>query len=224
VQHLISQFENSFGVKLTDETKQIRDLLAEIDTKQFGSYCSPIIKHLGRTIREGIASPSWEPDSPRPQDARPYVYTVLLTLVLVHTEVSTTASPLTSPILKHLTEAVSNVEIEAFKQRPRYSLPALMQATLDVEFLAQTMNAYISEKASDLQAKVYVALDERTDNDARMKLQAELQEMRNTLKRLRESTRVEFGCFKKQRSQTVTKGRPTMVSGRYIASTVAQAT
>jgi exocyst complex component 2 len=208
VQHLIAQFENSFGVKLTDETKQIRDLLATIDSKQFESYCLPIIKHLTQTIREGIVSPGWEPDSARPQDARPYVYTVLLTLVLVHTEVSTTASPLTSPILKHLMEAVSSIEIEAFKQRPQYSLPALMQATLDVEFLAQTMNAYISEKTSDLQAKVYVVLDERTDNDARQELQGELQEMRNTLKRLRETTRVEFGCFKRQRTQTVSKGRP----------------
>lgn len=216
VQHLISQFENSFGVKLTDETKQIRDLLAEIDTKQFSSYCSPIIKQLGKTIREGIASPSWEPNSPRPQDARPYVYQVLLTLVLVHTEVSTTAQPLTSPILKHLMEAVSNVEIEAFKQRPTYSLPALMQATLDVEFLAQTMTSFISEKASEMQAKVYVALDERTDNEARMKLQSELQEMRNTLKRLRESTRVEFGCFKRERGKTVSKARPRSGHGHGV--------
>ncbi|TID26387.1 putative exocyst complex component sec5 protein [Venturia nashicola] len=200
IQHLISQFENSFGVKLTDETTQIRDLLVEIDTKQFSSYCSPIIKFLTRTIREGIASPDWEPSTSRPQDARPYIYRTLLALVMVHTEVSTTAAPLTSPILKHLIEAISAVEIEAFKQRPSYSLPALMQATLDVEFLSQTMIAYMSDKASEMQAKVYVALDERTDNDARVKLQSELQEMRNTLKRLRERTRVEYGCFKRERT------------------------
>ncbi|QDS71048.1 hypothetical protein FKW77_008498 [Venturia effusa] len=211
IQHLISQFENSFGVQLTDETIKIRDVLTEIDTKQFSSYCSPIIKYLTKIIREGIASPDWEPSSSRPQDARPYIYNTLLNLVLVHTEVSTTASPLTSPILKHIVEAISAVEIEAFKQRPSYSLPALMQATLDVEFLAQTMNSFISDKASELQAMVYVALDERTDNDARLKLQSELQEMRNTLKRLREKTRTEFGCFKKERgarSGTVVKGRP----------------
>lgn len=86
-----------------------------------------------------------------------------------------------------------------------------MQATLDVEFLAQTMNSFISDKASEMQAKVYVALDERTDNDARLKLQNELQEMRSTLKRLREKTRVEFGCFKRERmgkSGTQGKGRP----------------
>jgi exocyst complex component 2 len=212
--HLITQFENSFGVKLTDETKQIRELLATIDSKQFQSYCSPIIKHLSQTIREGISSPTWEPDSSRPQDARSYIYTVLLTLVLVHTEVSTTASPLTAPILKYLMESISNAQIEAFKSRPRYSLPALMQATLDVEFLAQTMNYYLSEKATDIQQKIYVALDERTDNEARLKLQDELQEMRNTLKRLREATRVEFGCFKRQRSQTVRGRRGSVPAGR----------
>lgn len=199
VPHLITAFENSFSVKLTDETKDIRDVLVKIDSRLFGSYTVPISKHLDKVIHAGIGAPDWVPDSPRPTDARPYVYTVLLNLVLVHTEVSTTASPLTAPILKHLLESISTSLIEAFKKRPRYSLPALMQATLDVEFLAQTMNQYTTERAGEIQSAIYVALDERTDNEARMRLQDELQEMRGALKRLREATRVEFVCFKRVR-------------------------
>jgi exocyst complex component 2 len=128
---------------------------------------------------------------------------VLLQLVLVHTEVSTTATPLTAPILKHLLEQVSLFLIDAFKSRPQYSLAALRQATLDVEFLAQTMNNYTTDKASETQNAIYVALDERTDNEARVQLQGELQEMRSALKKLREKTRTEFACFKRNRSGTV---------------------
>ncbi|KAF2435476.1 hypothetical protein EJ08DRAFT_625967 [Tothia fuscella] len=208
VPHLISQFENYFSVKLTDETKDVRDVLAKIDSKLFQAYTQPIAKDLEKIIQEGINSPTWAPECPRPTDARPYVYSVLLSLVLVHTEVSTTASPLTAPILKHLLEAVSGSLIDSFKQRPRYSLPALMQATLDVEFLAQTMNQYTTEKAADIQSAIYVALDERTDNEARLKLQDELQEMRGALKRLREATKVEFVCFKRQRGHTVRGENP----------------
>jgi len=192
VPHLVTQFETSFTVKLTDETNQIRDALSQIDSKLFQSYVSPIATKLDTMIRGGITSPAWVPTTPRPTDAQAYVYSVLLTLVLVHTEVSTTASPLTAPILRYLLEQLSSSLIEGFKYRQRYSLPALMQATLDVEFLAQTLNNYTSDRASETQSAIYVALDERTDNEARLKLQDELQEMRAILKRLREATRVEL--------------------------------
>jgi len=192
VPHLVTQFETSFTVKLTDETNQIRDVLSQIDSKLFQSYVSPVAAKLDTIIREGITSPTWVPTTPRPTDAQTYVYSILLTLVLVHTEVSTTASPLTVPILKYLLEQLSSSLVEGFKYRQRYSLPALMQATLDVEFLAQTLNSYTSDRTSEAQSAIYVALDERTDNEARLKLQDELQEMRAILKRLRETTRVEL--------------------------------
>ena len=74
-----------------------------------------------------------------------------------------------------------------------------MQATLDVEFVAQTLSQYTTDKASELQSAIYQELDRGTDNEARMKLQSELPEMRAVLKRLREGSRCEFACFKKQR-------------------------
>jgi len=195
VPHLITQFETSFTVKLTDETKQIRDVLSKIDTQLFQSYVAPPTSKLDNIVRDGVASSEWAPIVPRPTNAQAYVYSALLTLVLVHTEVSTTAAPLTAPILKYLLEQLSSSLLEAFKQRQQYSLPALMQATLDVEFLAQTLNNYTTDRASETQSAIYVALDERTDNEARLKLQEELQEMRAILKRLREATRVELCVF-----------------------------
>ena len=74
-----------------------------------------------------------------------------------------------------------------------------MQATLDVEFIAQTLAQYTTEKASDTQSQIYLALDRGTDNEARMRLQDELPDMRATLKRLREGTRAEFACFRRVR-------------------------
>jgi exocyst complex component 2 len=196
---LITLFETNFSVKLTDETNDIRNVLGRMDQKLFQNYTSPISAHMDKVIAAGISSPNWEPTTPRPTDARPYVYTVLLNLVLVHTEVSTTASPLTVPILRHLIEQISESMIKAFKERKKYSLSALMQATLDVEFLAQTMSHYMTEKAGNIHQAIYVALDERTDTNARVKLQDELKEMKGALKRLRDATRVEFACFRRQR-------------------------
>jgi exocyst complex component 2 len=197
---LTTQFENAFSVKLTEEVKTIRDVLGQIDAKLFSSYTRPAIEELRRIICTGIASPDWEPGpGERPSQVRPYIYEVLLSLVLVHTQVSTTASSLTAQVLSYLLEQTSKELLDAFKLRQRYTLPALMQATLDVEFLAQTLNQYTTDRTSEIQSSIYQELDKATDNEARVKLQSELPEMRNVLKRLRDGSRSEFACFKKVR-------------------------
>lgn len=200
VPSLISQFESNFSVQLTDETKSVRGDLSKIDTSLFESYTKPIVENLSSIIHAGITSPTWASRKNRPTEVRPYIYEALLLLVSVHTEVSTTAPALLPPILTHLLEQISTAFLSAFKARTqKYSLAALMQATLDVEFVAQTMSQFTTERASELQSQVYLELDKGTDNDARVRLQGELPEMRATLKKLREGTKAEFGCFKKQR-------------------------
>jgi len=198
VPSLNTQFENAFSVKLTDETKTIRDVLSQIDARLFQSYTRPSIESLRRIIRAGVAAPDWVPaPGAKPREVRPYVYEALLGLVLEHTQVSTTAASLTTEVLSYLLEQASRELLEAFKTRPRYNLEALMQATLDVEFVAQTLSHYTTDRASELQSAIYQELDGRTDNDARARLQAELPEMRAVLKRLREASKGEFACFRK---------------------------
>ena len=190
---LITQFENGFSIKLTDEAKTIRDVLTQIEARLFQAYVKPVSTRLMTVIQKGVRSPSWEPPgASRPCDASPYIYEVLLALVVVHSQVSTTAAPLTANVLKYLQEQISLVLIGVLKERPRYGLGALMQATLDVEFLAQTLSSYTTVAASETQSNIYLGLDERTDNDARVKLQNELPGMRATLKKLREGTKGEL--------------------------------
>ncbi|KAH9883755.1 exocyst complex component Sec5-domain-containing protein [Xylariomycetidae sp. FL2044] len=194
---LNAQFENAFSVKLTDESKTIKDVLGQIDARLFQTYTRPTVEAIRRIIRTGIADPNWA--SSRPSEVRPYVYEALLTLVLVHTQVSTTAPTLTSQILSYLLEQTSRELLETFKARPKYDLGALMQATLDVEFVAQTLSQYTSERASQIQSEIYSMLDSKTDNQARAQLQNELPGMREVLKKLREQSRSEFACFKRPR-------------------------
>ena len=199
IPQLISQFETSFSVKLAEESKTIRDVLAQIDARLFQSYVKPAVDKLSAIISQGVTPPSWLPQSARPTNAKPYVYDVLLTLVLVHTEVSTSATALTGHMLSYLLAQISTALLSAFRGRPSYALPALMQATLDVELIAQTLSNYTTDRTSELQSQIYLVLDERTDHDARTRLQGELPEMRATLKKLREGTKGQFACFKRER-------------------------
>lgn len=205
VPHLISQFEINFSTPLTDESKTIRDALTQISDRLFTSYTTPTVDQLSSIVHAGISSPEWMPTKTRPSEVRPYVYQALLLLVSTHTEVSTTAEPLTTQILSHLLEQLSDAFLHAFKQRARYPIAGLTQATLDVEFVAQTMSQYTTKKASETQSQTYIALDERTTQEASKDLQAELPEMRLVLKRLREGTRAEFACFKKERGRAATQ-------------------
>lgn len=199
VPNLISQFESNFSITLTDESKTVRDALSQISERLLLSYTRPTAQRLSSIIHAGVSSPDWIPVTARPSAVQPYVYESLLLLVYVHTEVSTSAAALTNQILSYLLEQISLAFLEAFKQRSRYPLAALMQATLDVEFVAQTMSQYTTKKASEIQSEIYIELDAGTTPDASKSLQGELPEMRIILKRLREGTRSEFLCFKREK-------------------------
>jgi exocyst complex component 2 len=203
VPNLNSQFETAFSVKLTDESKTIKDVLGQIDARLFQTYTRPAVESLRKIVRGGVNDPDWAPIN-KPTEARPYVYQALLSLVLIHTQVSTATPSLTSQVLSFLLEQISRELLEAFKSRPKFDLSALMQATLDVEFVAQTLSQYTTEKATTLQSEIYSLLDSKTDNQARAKLQDELPGMRELLKRLRDQSKTEFACFKKpRRNQTM---------------------
>lgn len=218
VPQLVSNFETSFSVKLTDEAKTIRDVLIQIEGRLFQSYTQPTVDALNTTIFDGVTAPGWVPSTNRPEQVRPYVYNTLLALVLVHTEISTTIpssslssstrlasgapSPLLNTVLTFLLSQVSSSLLAAFGSRQSYTLGALMQATLDTEFIAQTLSQYSTEEASTVQSHIYVELDRRTTHEARAKLQSELGEMRGVLKKLRERTKGEFACFRKPKSGT----------------------
>ncbi|KAF2747811.1 hypothetical protein M011DRAFT_525983 [Sporormia fimetaria CBS 119925] len=202
--HLLSTFETLFSVALPDETTRIKDVMAQLDTQLFRSYTKPHVQKMSATIRTGISSPTWSRAPSRSsnvadRDPAPYVFTVLLHLVTVHTEVSTTTPSLTPRILCALFESTTHALITTFSALPSCNLDSLMQATLDVEFMAQTLSAYTTETAGKTQTEIYQVLDQKTDNEARVRLQEELGSLRGVLKRLREGTRVEFVCFRRVR-------------------------
>ena len=213
---LLSLFETLFSVQLTDETARIRDVLSQLDTQLFASYTKPHAFLIHGWIEAGIFSPTWASSAVRGRvsdlDPSPYVSTVLLHLVTVHSVTSTTSpgSTLTPRILKSLFEATTQSLISTFSspKLPSISLPQLMQATLDVEFISQTLASYTTDKASQTQTDIYQVLDQKTDNQARTRLQDELGGLRTGLKRLREGRRGEFACFRRVKRGTVASPNP----------------
>lgn len=193
VPELISQFEQSFSVKLTEESKTIRDALTQIDRQLFNEYTDPITASVSSLVSSGISSPAWSPARGKiATEVRPYIYDALLCLVHVHSQVTTTAPSLTFPILSFLLEAMSKELLEAFKTRKKFTLGELLQATLDVEFVNQTLSQFNTPRASEFQQQIYVELDRGSDAEARQGLQKELGEMKTILSQLRRYSRAEL--------------------------------
>jgi exocyst complex component 2 len=104
---LLSLFETLFSVQLTDESNRIRDVLSQLDAQLFISYTKPHATKINTTIESGVFSPTWAPAPPpgkgvADRDPSPFVFTVLLDLVIVHTESSTTSYPLPLRVHHHL--------------------------------------------------------------------------------------------------------------------------
>jgi exocyst complex component 2 len=193
VPELINQFEIAFSCTLTDESKTIRDALGQIDTQLFDEYAKPLVKTIATTVRNGVLSPAWSPlPGKLATDVKPYIYDALLSMVDVHAQVTITAPSLVQQVLSYLLEQLSRELLESFKQRKTYNLGELLQATLDVEFVNQTLSQFNTPKSSEWQQMVYVELDKGSDGDARQGLQRELGEMKRILGSLRRYSRAEL--------------------------------
>lgn len=206
IPHLINYFERSFGVPVSEEANEIYSTLDQIDSKIFEFYTNPTAHSFKRDIIEGITAPDWAPSTGLPSHIRPYVSSVMLQLVMVHAEISTTLplssmsqrpSSLTAEIMSHLLHEILRSMEEAFQLRPKYTSSAMMQATLETEFIVQTLSQYVTEDTSRIQGSIYSNIGHRTQGSTRSQLEQELEEVRSVLKRLRENTRGEFACFRK---------------------------
>lgn len=119
----------------------------------------------------------------------------------MHTEVNTTSPALTQNIVSYLSERICQLVLESFTKRlenpgdarPSFTLPALLQATLDVEFITQVLGTqYTSSKAQEYQRAVYQVLDKGSSDEARAGLQGELVGVKNVLHNERKATRSEL--------------------------------
>ena len=180
----------------------IRDALSQLDDQLFSEYTRPHLLHLTTLITTSILSLAWcPPRSPLPKSVKPYIHKSLLHLVHVHSEVNTTSPALTTIIVSYLAEKICQLILESFTKRldgrgEKYSLPALLQATLDVEFVNQTLGIqYTTQKAQEYQRGVYQALDRGSSDEARAGLQRELAGVKAILHGERKATRAQLSVY-----------------------------
>lgn len=195
------------------------EVAQQLDGILFSDYIKRQSGLISSVMETGISSTSW-PTIPKPTGVHAFVYESLLSLVRVHARVRAVAKPLVSRAILALVENLATTTLSAFEAIPRFGLGGMLQATLEIEFIHQTMAQYISPEAEGTLKKVYETISRkysRRSEDA--DLTAELENVKRTLVESRKATALEFLCFRRVRS----KKDPASASGPAAAHTAASA-
>ncbi|KAL0576081.1 Exocyst complex component S5 [Marasmius crinis-equi] len=137
------------------------------------------------------------------ENIRPYMYETLMYLVGVHAQVSSAAEGLLERTLKFLAEELADEALRCFKQVKRFGMGGMLRATLEIEFMHQTLGKYVTPSAaktlSDLYNKISQAYARRPGDE---NLQMNLDGVKKTLADTRRATGIEFLCFRQTKSSS----------------------
>ncbi|KAJ7695444.1 exocyst complex component Sec5-domain-containing protein [Mycena rosella] len=198
VPNMITQLETAFGISIAEDRQTLMTVVQELDKTLFEGYAKPKADGVTTIIRSGIldSGMDWF-DTPQPTEIRPYMFEALIYLVTVHAQVSSISEALLARTLMTLVEALAAEAFRCFKQIPRFGMGGMLRATLEIEFMHQTLGRYVSPEAAKQLGELYTniskAYAKRPGDEG---LQGSLDGVKRTLSDTRRATGIEFLCFR----------------------------
>ncbi|TFY53460.1 hypothetical protein EVJ58_g9441 [Rhodofomes roseus] len=205
---LPGQQDTARGVSMEEDKRTLMSVVQELDKTLFQSYVKPKSGALMGMVRNGVLDPQMDwYETPQPREIRPYIFEILMFLVGVHAQVSAAAAPLLERTLNALVEDVAEEALRCFRQVKRFGMGGMLRATLEIEFLHQTLSRYVTPSAdqtlSDLYTKISQAYARRPGDE---NLQANLDGVKKTLADTRRATGIEFLCFRQTKDKAKKEG------------------
>jgi len=143
---------------------------------------------------------------------RPYLYETLLFLVEVHAHVSSAARSQLERTLNALVEEIAEEALRCFRQVKRFGMGGMLRATLEIEFLHQTLSRFVTPTAAKTLAEVYNKISQAyVSRKGDEPLQAHLDGVKKTLADTRRSTGIEFLCFRATKDKSAPKSASSSV-------------
>ncbi|KAG6848630.1 hypothetical protein H0H93_015368 [Arthromyces matolae] len=210
IPNMLNEFENSLGVSILEERQALLNAVQERDKALFDGYMKPKAKIAMDTLRSGILNGSMDwYETPQPTEIRRYMYDTLIYLVGIHAQVTRAAEPLLDRILSAIVNDLAEEALRCFRQVKRFGMGGMLRATLEIEFMHQTLGRYVTPAAaktlSDLYNKISQAYSRRPGDE---NLQSNLDGVKKTLADTRRATGIEFLCFRQTKSSSSRVGGP----------------
>jgi len=203
----VKQFEEAYHVSLVNEKQHLIDECNRLEGELLGDSVRRKGQLVKDTIRRGILESgiNWGA-LPKPTGVNTFVFRALLLLVQVHAQIRATVPALVSRMITALVEIMADAILEAFSQVRQFNMGGMLQATLEIEFIHQTMSFHVSSRAESTLKQVYETISHRYSTSASNRndpsLQKELESVKATLIESRKATALEFLCFRKPKSES----------------------
>ncbi|KAI0776491.1 exocyst complex component Sec5-domain-containing protein [Irpex lacteus] len=208
---MLNELESAFGTSVQDDKQTLNAVVLELDKTLFESYVKPKSAVLQSIVRGGVldGAVDWY-DTPLPKEIRSYIFDILIYLVGIHAQVSAAAAPLLERTLNALVEDVADEALRCFRQVKRFGMGGMLRATLEIEFLHQTLARYVKPSAAKTLSELYNRISKAYDppKDNTEDIQTHLDSVKRTLAETRRATGIEFLCFRQ------TKPRDKGTSGK----------
>lgn len=187
---------DNVGLSESDVSSLYTDL-KRVDNIVFDDYVSRWSTRLVNLINSGLVRTIDWSSTPTPKQVRPYMHTVVLSLVEAHAQVSDASRTLVKRVLETLVDRVGDATLEAFRRVGRFGTGGMLTATLEIEFLNQSVTSFLTPHAKDEFKQVYDIISQRYQRHAAPEsLNRDLEAMRKLLSESRRGTGVETLCFR----------------------------
>ncbi|KAG0222103.1 hypothetical protein BGX31_009344 [Mortierella sp. GBA43] len=195
---LLKDFEKTCTINLAEDGKTLMEVVDQLDGILFDDYIKRKTVVASRIVTDGIlyGGIDWAA-SPRPTAVHSYMYDALLSLVVVHSQITEIAPPLVNRALSALFVNMAQDCLKCFQQVERFGMGGMLQGTLEMEFMNHTLSQYQTPASDEILQLIYSTIDQAYQSEGGENLQVEMAALRDVLSVSRKSTGVQFLCFKK---------------------------
>ncbi|KAJ3183125.1 hypothetical protein HDU87_007548 [Geranomyces variabilis] len=160
VPKLVSLFHDKLGTSPGPDYQNLLSAMQKLDSLLFSNYIRRTSTPISTIIRNGVLFEGLDwAGLTRPQEVRPYVFRLLLQFVAVHATVSAVSRALVARVLQELFSNLATDLLAAVRTVEEYSWGGLLQATLETQFVHQTLASYERDSTTQVLALVYDSIE-----------------------------------------------------------------
>ncbi|KIL63509.1 hypothetical protein M378DRAFT_164391 [Amanita muscaria Koide BX008] len=202
IPNMLTQLESVLGISISEDKQTLLTAVQELDKTLFEGYAKPKAKTAATLLRSGIldSGMDWY-ETPQPAEIRPYMYETLMYLVGVHAQVSSVAESLLERTLNSIADELAEEALRCFRQVKRFGMGGMLRATLEIEFMHQTLGRYVTPSAAKTLSDLYTTISQayaRRPGDEN--LQSHLDGVKKILAETRRATGIDFLCFRQSKN------------------------
>ncbi|KAF9386015.1 hypothetical protein CPB97_004204 [Podila verticillata] len=197
---LLADFERTCRLSMAEDGKALVEVVGQLDNILFEDYIKRKTVVASRVITDGIlyGGIDWY-SMAKPTGVHAFTFEALLSLVVVHAQISEIAPPLVHRALSALLVNMSQDCLRCFQQAGRFGMGGMLQATLEMEFMNHVLKQYKTPPSDEVFAMIFDVIERAYDPVGGENLQEEMVGFKKLLLNAQRSTQVQFMCFRQKK-------------------------